>query len=66
MDTHAHGSKTKDLSVSIRVNPWLKLDFSASCWSPCLKKSIRTIVCVAPRITLHLPARKKNRPVIVR
>jgi len=28
--TDAHGSKTKDLSVSIRVNPWLKLDFSAS------------------------------------
>jgi hypothetical protein len=31
MDTDAHGSKTKQLSVSIRVNPWLKLDFSASC-----------------------------------
>ena len=31
MDTDVHGSKTKDLSVSIRVNPWLKLGFSVSC-----------------------------------
>jgi hypothetical protein len=30
MDTDAHGSTTKDLSVSIRVNPWLKLGLSAS------------------------------------
>jgi hypothetical protein len=27
MDTDAHGSKTKDSSVSIRVNLWLKLVF---------------------------------------
>ena len=29
MDTDAHGSKTKDLSASIRVNPWLKQGSSA-------------------------------------
>jgi hypothetical protein len=27
MDTKAHGSKTKGLSVSIRVNPWLNRVF---------------------------------------
>jgi hypothetical protein len=27
MDTDAHGSKTKGLSVSIRVNPWLNWIF---------------------------------------
>ena len=32
MHTDAHGLKTKYLSVFICVNPWLKSDFSASCY----------------------------------
>jgi hypothetical protein len=31
MDTDIRGLKTNDLSVFIRVNPWLNLTFSANC-----------------------------------
>ena len=33
MDTDAHEFNANHLSVSICVNPWLKIGFSATCWS---------------------------------
>ena len=42
MDTDAHRSKTKNLFVSISVNPWLESAFSAACYGPALEALGRT------------------------